>query len=238
MAVRIFRFDNSIAVPRKWLTRHQIKRYKSNTLGILHEPEEEGHFLEALRTLTESGAYINIGAAWGYYSLLAKKTRPEIDVFAVEAHPKMCSRIMEGSMINGVTGISVFNSAVVGKAGLDDGPMKIKFGYGASVRSANSSDEADSMVVKLVDLTRLLESVPNSELLVSMDVQGAEEGICRDLASDPSIGERISSIIVGTHGADIHESCKASLVEAGFSITLDDTAPLEQPDGIILASRK
>ena len=71
-----------------------------------------------------------------------------------------------------------------------------------------------------------------------MDVQGAEEGICRDLASDPSIGERISSIIVGTDGADIHESCKASLVEAGFSITLDDTAPLEQPDGIILASRK
>ena len=238
MSVRIFRFDNSIAVPRKWLTRHQIKRYKSNTLGILHEPEEEGHFLEALGTLTESGAYINIGAAWGYYSLLAKKTRPEIDVFAVEAHPKMCSRIMEGSMINGVTGISVLNSAVVGKDGLNDGPMKIKFGYGASVRSANSPDEEDSMVVKLVDLTRLLESVPNSELLVSMDVQGAEEGICRDLASDPSIGERISSIIVGTHGADIHESCKASLVEAGFSITLDDTAPLEQPDGIILASRK
>ena len=238
MSVRIFRFDNSIAVPRKWLTRHQIKRYKSNTLGILHEPEEEGHFLEALDSLTESGAYINIGAAWGYYSLLAKKTRPEIDVFAVEAHPKMCSRIMEGSMINGVTGISVFNSVVVGKAGLDDGPMKIKFGYGASVRSANSPVEEDSMVVKLVDLTRLLESVPNSELLVSMDVQGAEEGICRDLASDPSIGERISSIIVGTHGADIHESCKASLVEAGFSITLDDTAPLEQPDGIILASRK
>lgn len=238
MPVRIFRFDNSIAVPRKWLTRHQIKRYKSNTLGILHEPEEEGHFLEALDSLTESGAYINIGAAWGYYSLLAKKTRPEIDVFAVEAHPKMCSRIMEGSMINGVTGISVLNSAVVGKDGLNDGPMKIKFGYGASVRSANSSDDADSMVVQLVDLASLLGSVPNSELLVSMDVQGAEEGICRDLAADPNISERISSIIVGTHGADIHESCKASLEEAGFSITLDDKDPLEQPDGIILASRK
>ena len=238
MAVRIFRFDNSIVVPRKWLTRHQIKRYKSNTLGILHEPEEEGHFLKALGSLAESGAYVNIGAAWGYYSLLAKKTRPEIDVFAVEAHPKMCSRIMEGSLINGVTGISVFNSAVVGSDGLNDGPMKIKFGYGASVRSANSPDEADSMVVKLVDIHRLLESVPNSELLVSMDVQGAEAGICEDLAANPSISERISSIIVGTHGDDIHESCRENLEEAGFSITLDEPAPMEQPDGIILASRK
>ena len=138
LLVRLFRFDNSIAVPRKWLTPHQIKRYKSSTLGILHEPEEEGHFLEALGSLSERGAYLNIGAAWGYYSLLAKKTRPDLDVFAVEAHPKMCSRIFEGSMINGVNGISVFNSAVVGKDGLNDGPMKIKFGYGASVKSANS----------------------------------------------------------------------------------------------------
>tara|TARA_E500000331_G_scaffold92240_1_gene88320 strand:+ start:357 stop:1073 length:717 start_codon:yes stop_codon:yes gene_type:complete len=238
LAVRIFRFDNSIAVPRKWLTRHQIKRYKSNTLGILHEPEEEGYFLKSLNSLKESGAYVNIGAAWGYYSLLSKKTRPEIDVFAVEAHPKMCSRIMEGSMINGVTGISVLNSAVVGGEGLNDGPMKIKFGYGASVVSANSPDDADSMAVKLVDITRLLESVPNSDLLVSMDVQGSEAGICKDLAADPSIGERISSIIVGTHGDDIHEMCRECLVEAGFSITLDEPAPKEQPDGIILASRK
>ena len=132
MHVRLFRFDNSIAVPRKWLTRHQIKRYKGSTLGILHEPEEEGHFLEALGSLSEGGAYLNIGAAWGYYSLLAKKTRPDLDVFAVEAHPKMCSRIFEGSMINGVNGISVFNSAVVGKDGLNDGPMKIKFGHNGS----------------------------------------------------------------------------------------------------------
>ena len=168
--MRIFRFDNSIIVPRKWLSRAQIKRYKSNTLGILHEPEEEGYFLKALDSLAESAAYINIGAAWGYYSLLAKKRRPEIDVFAVEAHPKMCSRIMEGSMINGVTGISVFNSAVVGKDGLDDGPMNIKFGYGASVRSVNSTDDADSMVVKLVDMASILESVPNSEILVTMDL--------------------------------------------------------------------
>ena len=238
MAVRIFRFDNSIIVPRKWLSRAQIKRYKSNTLGILHEPEEEGYFLKALDSLAESGAYINIGAAWGYYSLLAKKRRPEIDVFAVEAHPKMCSRIMEGSMINEVTGISVFNSAVVGKDELGDGPMNIKFGYGASVRSVNSTDDADSMLVKLVDMASILESVPNSEILVTMDVQGSEEGICRDLAADRSISERISSIIVGTHGAEIHESCKASLAEAGFSITLDEKDPLEQPDGIILASRK
>tara|TARA_B100000902_G_scaffold56541_1_gene63326 strand:- start:311 stop:1021 length:711 start_codon:yes stop_codon:yes gene_type:complete len=236
--VRIFRFDNSIIVPRRWISRRQLKRYKSNTLGILHEPEEEGPFLKALDSLTDSGAYINIGAAWGYYSLLAKKTRPEIDVFAVEAHPKMCSRIMEGSMINGVTGISVFNSAVVGKDGLSDGPMKIKFGFGASVKSVNSPDEADSMVVKLVDMARILESVPNSELMVSMDVQGSEEGICQDIAAEPVIFERISTIIVGTHGAEIHESCKASLVEAGFSIILDEKAPLEQPDGIILASRK
>ena len=150
----------------------------------------------------------------------------------------MCSRIMEGSLINGVTGISVFNSAVVGSDGLNDGPMKIKFGYGASVRSANSPDEADSMVVKLVDIHRLLESVSNSELLVSMDVQGAEAGICEDLAANPSISERISSIIVGTHGDDIHESCRENLEEAGFSITLDEPAPMEQPDGIILASRQ
>lgn len=236
--VRLFRFDNSIAVPRKWLTRHQIKRYKGSTLGILHEPEEEGHFLEALGSLSEGGAYLNIGAAWGYYSLLAKKTRPDLDVFAVEAHPKMCSRIFEGSMINGVNGISVFNSAVVGKDGLNDGPMKIKFGYGASVRSANSAEDSDSMIVKLVDMDGLLQSVPNSDLLVSMDVQGSEEGICRDLAADPSMGARISTIIVGTHGADIHESCKGFLMEAGFSIILDEPAPLEQPDGIILASRQ
>ena len=139
-------------------------------------------------------------------------------------------------MINGVNVISVFNSAVVGKDGLNDGPMKIKSGYGASVRYANSAEDGDSMIVKLVDMGGLLQSVPNSDLLVSMDVQGSEEGICRDLATDPSMGARISTIIVGTHGADIHESCKGFLAEAGFSIILDEPAPLEQPDGIIVAS--
>lgn len=236
--MRLFRFDNSIAVPRKWLTRHQRKRYTSNTLGILHEPEEEGHFLEALGSMPRGSAYLNIGAAWGYYSLLAKKNRPDLDVHAVEAHPKMCSRIFEGSSINGVSGISVSNYAVVGREGLNDGPMKIKFGYGASVKPVGSEDDDDLFTVNLVDLAELLRCIPNSDLLVSMDVQGSEQGICRDLASDPSMGARISAIIVGTHGADIHERCKGFLVEAGFSIIFDEPAPLEQPDGILMASRQ
>jgi len=235
--VRLFTFDNSIRVPNRWLSREQRRRYKSNSLGILHEPEEEGLFLDALASLPTGAAYVNIGAAWGYYSLLAKKTRPDLEVFAIEAHPRMCSMIYEASMINQIVGISVINSAVVGQNELDGGGMRIKFGYGASVSPEDSVERHASIRVGLIDLAGILESIPNSTIMVSMDVQGSEEGICRDLANEPEMGNRISKIIVGTHGTDRHDLCKGMLEKSGFSIEVDDPAPVEQPDGIILATR-
>jgi len=236
--VRLFTFDNSIRVPTRWLSREQRKRYKSNSLGILHEPEEEGVFLDALNSLPAGGAYVNIGAAWGYYSLLAKKTRPELDVFAVEAHPRMCSMIYEASMINHISGISVINSAVVGKNEIERREMRIKFGYGASVTPEDSVNKNESIRVGLIDLGVILGSIPNPEIMISMDVQGSEEGVCRDLATQPEMGARVSKIIVGTHGTERHDICKEMLEKSGFSIDFDEPAPLEQPDGFILATKK
>jgi len=235
VGVRLFEFDNSIRVPKKWLTKHQVRRYNSNSLGRLHEPEEEKLFLDALASLPKGAAFLNLGAAWGYYSILAKKTRPDLDVFAVEAHPKMCSRIYEASAINGVAGISVINSAVVGCSELEGGPMKIKFGYGASIIGENVDGKGDFASVGLVDLGRLLEIVPNSEVMVTMDIQGSEEGVCRDLSE--RLGGRVSTLIVGTHGGHVHEICKEFILDSGFVIEFEDGSPLEQPDGILYATR-
>lgn len=230
----LFRFDNGIVVPRAFLLPEQMARYQSNVAGVYHEPVEERLFGEALCGLGAGSCYLNVGAAWGYYAILARKTVPALRVHAVEAHPQMCSLLFAAAHENGVNGITVVNAAVVGHASVHE-PLYLEFGYGAAVRADNET--AQGQRVAATDLPALVEALPGYDrLFVSMDIQGKEADVLADLALiDPS--RQPATILVGTHGAERHEQSRDVLRAQGYAIAHDDPAPVGQPDGILLAHK-
>lgn len=106
MSKEIHTYANGLKCLKESINPAALKRYgKIN----LHEPYEEEIFL---KILPEVKTYVNLGAAWGYYSLLAKKIDPSIDVYAFEPKKYRVEYIGENSALNDISGIKVFNYKV------------------------------------------------------------------------------------------------------------------------------
>ncbi|MCB0644708.1 MAG: FkbM family methyltransferase, partial [Phaeodactylibacter sp.] len=81
----IHQFDNGIRVKTEFLLPSQLERYQKINL---HEPEEEVIFLDMLRQLKRPDPiFFDIGAAIGYYAILAKKQLPDVRIWAFEPLP-------------------------------------------------------------------------------------------------------------------------------------------------------
>jgi hypothetical protein len=71
--------------------------------------------------------------------------------------------------------------------------------------------------------------------LLLMDVQGLEADILKGGEHSLQTG-MINTVMIGTHGREIHLECLSILKAHGFSIEFDCPDPKEQPDGVLVAS--
>jgi hypothetical protein len=108
-------------------------------------------------------------------------------------------------------------------------------GYGSQLSSATAERRrANQLEVDARSLKDLLAEIGHVDLM-KMDIQGAELEVLAAGRGTLSEGA-IAHAIVGTHGRKVHESVRAILKDARFSIDFDDPAPVMQPDGLIVAS--
>ena len=91
---RPFTFDNGVTIARPHAS--QLRRYESGGLR-LHEPEEERWFVDLLFEATAGSVLVNIGAAAGYYALLALRYRPPLAVVALNPHPAFQAELRENA---------------------------------------------------------------------------------------------------------------------------------------------
>ena len=96
----IHTFDNGVRVYEDQLLDEQRARYERRNV---HEAEEEEIFLDLIRRLPPDGCFVDVGAAIGYYLILAHKLSPRLTIHGVEPLERHRRFLNENLVLNGLT---------------------------------------------------------------------------------------------------------------------------------------
>jgi FkbM family methyltransferase len=233
-------FDNGVKVYSHHLLATQRERYAVHNV---HEADEEGVFVAALGRVPQGGCYVSIGAAIGYYPLLARLLRPDILVHCFEPLPKHVAYFRENISLNGFHEDD-FRIHPVGVSHEPGSAILIDDSYGSrlliseNVTRAGNPPMISVPVIVLNDIP-LLAGVEVVDL-VQCDIQGLELPVLKhyfyDTRQHPE--SRVRTFLVGTHGTSIHDHCERLLRENGYKILCSQAVGLNQPDGVLCAEKE
>ena len=96
----IHTFDNGVRVYEDQLWVEQRARYEKRNV---HEAEEEDIFVDLIGRLPPKGCYVDVGAAIGYYLMLARKLAPRLSIHGVEPLERHRRLLRENLALNGLT---------------------------------------------------------------------------------------------------------------------------------------
>lgn len=240
----IYEFSNGIKVIKEHLIPIQLDRYR---IDNRHEPIEEDWFCTILGRIRRSNAnFYDIGAGIGYYIILAKSLKSDLEITAFEPLEVHRQYIVENLKINGLNpaDIVIESSAVSDRDG--QAILKVQH-YGSSLVCDNSSSKSTSesmdsqrsgeekfQPVETITLDNFLEDTGEMVNLIKLDVQGHELEVLRGAKRSIQRGV-IQHWIIGTHGDEIHHDCVDFLETEGYRILFDNPEVEIQPDGIIVA---
>lgn len=232
-------FDNGIKVYENQLLDLQKERYR---LHNVHEAEEEGVFVEMISDIPRGGTYVNVGAAIGYYPLLAASIREDLNIVAYEPLSTHRRFFRKNILLNGYTR----SNFCIHSEGLYSRPGSVNFNiehYGSMIREDKSKkgffrklkERLHNERIICITMEQLSRREPAGIDLLQMDIQGIEARVLE--ASEGVLGEHvIRNFLIGTHSADIHQRCINILRKHGYHIMLDIFETIHQPDGILTAS--
>ncbi len=238
MAKLVHTFDNNVKVFECQLMDIQKKRYRTHNV---HEVEEEPIFLEAISKIKEGGVFVNIGAAIGYYPLLAATIREDLKLISYEPLKKHREYFNENIKLNGLakSRFKIYKDGVYKRTGLvnfkvdDYGSMIVEDVSARSVLQ-KIKDWLTNSSIQCVTLKELIEREGGGVDLVQMDIQGLEAGVFES-AEQYLPEHKIKKFLIGTHSPEIHQRCIRVLKKSGYKVLIDDFETSLQPDGILLA---
>lgn len=174
----------------------------------------------------------DVGANVGYYALLAShKVGPTGRVIAFEPLPANVRLVQRHLRLNRVRNVSVQEVAVSDHEGL------ARFAPHAS-NAMGKLSEAGTLEVEMLSLDSLSETgqfpEPN---LIKIDVEGAELGVLR--GASHLLARARPTILLATHGAEVHRQCCDFLRGAGYELRPIDpsVASISTTDEIIATPR-
>jgi FkbM family methyltransferase len=253
MERQVHLFDNGIRVYDDHLIAVQRERYRVRNV---HEAEEEDIFAQLIGAIAPEGCFVNIGAAIGYYVLLAKRLAPALHVHAVEPLERHRRFLAENLALNGIASdaVTVHPQGISGSTGTAQ--LKDR-GYSSSIQRAAGARGglAQAMVgmaeriiaktgvlrspapetIQTITLDALCVNVGRNIDLCQMDVQGLELDVLR--SGSHALQGGIKQFLIGTHSLELHRDCRALLQHHGYSIDHDEYETKDQPDGILAASK-
>jgi FkbM family methyltransferase len=230
----IHKFDNGVRVFDNQLLEVQRERYR---IRNVHEMAEEGVFLSALEKVPVNGVFLNVGAAIGYYAILAKLRRRDIAVHCVEPLPEHLNHFRANIALNNLTTSDFHIHEVAVSAASNDEVLFEDKRFGSAIVSDPDQAPADMLTIRVrtVTLAQLCGQLGREIDLLQMDIQGLELEVLEHYFLEKG-HTKISRFIVGTHGAHIHKECNELLKKFGYVIEVDEPTPPHQPDGMICAA--
>jgi FkbM family methyltransferase len=243
-------FDNGVRVYEDQLLDEQRERYRKRNV---HEAEEEEIFVELIRRLPAEGCFVDVGAAIGYYLILARKLAPRLAIHGVEPLERHRQLLNENLALNALTSSDV----VIHSEGLSSTDGRATFddrGYGSRLATESFSARRKRLLARLglrkkkdhfltiptITLDTLVRRIGRAIDLLQMDVQGLEAEVLHGARESMKTGA-IKTFLIGTHGRarglTLHQECRHLLHEHGYTVEIDLPNPVEQPDGILVASK-
>jgi len=240
-------FDNGIKVYDIHLTQQQRARYLHKNL---HEPEEEGLFVSAVQRLSTGACFVSIGTAIGYYAVLAKNLRPDLEIHCFDPLPYHLDCLKANIQLNELEESSFH----IHQAAVSDRFGKVRFLENSFASSIDNSTLAQRIIWRLrylfsgnklnqslnrafwvhsVTLGGVFGMIAQQKIdLLQMDIQGHELNVLTEFFKRREHFE-VSEFIVGTHGQTIHSSCRNLLLDNSYRIIADLPTCEGQPDGIL-----
>lgn len=175
----------------------------------LHEPFQEVIF-KSLLSRKDIRNYVNLGIGWGYYLLLARRLRPDLNIIGVEGDKQMIRSARDNFLLNDVSDVKLIQ------------------GWLGATRRLNEQ------VSSLDDL--LQHEKLRASTLVSVDIEGVAQFM---LEAAPKTRKRVSEMLIGTHAGEHWQCLELLKGDGGWLIRLavePGQIPL-QPDGILWATR-
>ena len=170
---------------------------------------------------------LDIGAHVGYYTLLASKlVGPDGHVYAFEPLPENVKYLHRHLELNRISNVTLFEGAVSDKSG------EAMFRFGPSRSMGKLADSGDTMV-KLYRLDDLVQDgIIKPPHFLKIDVEGAERLVLE--GANQLISDHKPTMILETHGLDVHRSCLSILKAYGYRIELITGQDIDHP-GTVLA---
>jgi FkbM family methyltransferase len=221
-------FDNGVRVYADILLPVQLQRYQTKNL---HEPVEESWFTKTIAELNGADwVFADIGAAFGYYTILARKLSPALEIIAVEPSPRNLKLMGDMLQLNGL-----------GMDGIRFEPVAVSSSRGETAlvddfvasRIANAYEQAKAIKVPIRTFPELVGNT-EKRLLVKLDVQGHELEVLA--GASPLFGKgREMRWIIGTHSPELHQQVLTWVNKRGGLVEFEaQKLPLE-PDGLVVA---
>jgi FkbM family methyltransferase len=134
------------------------------------------------KQLVHTRLFIDVGAHYGFYSLLAGKRDPTLEVIAFEPTPETCRVLERNVALNGLRNVAIHQVAVSDR----DGSMP--FNVSLSSDSCGFYPNPQAMPLRQVEvMTRLLDTVlaghPPCDTLIKIDTEGHELAVLKGAAA-------------------------------------------------------
>ena len=256
MTRAIHTFDNGVRVYEDQLLDEQRERYKKRNV---HEAEEEEIFVDLIRRLPPDGCFVDVGAAIGYYLILARKLSPRLTIHGVEPLERHRLFLNENLILNGLTkdDFAIHGEGLTSSAGsqtfMDRGyssrlaPDGVTSNVSLSARWKHFLEavglrrsKTETLIIPTITLDAFVRRVGRPIDLLQMDVQGLEVEVLKGGAGSLKTGV-VKCFLIGTHGRarglTLHEECRELLRSDGYTIEIDQPDTKEQPDGILVACK-
>jgi FkbM family methyltransferase len=257
--LEVHAFENGVKVYQHHLAKQQKSRYAEVNL---HEPVEEEWFIKSLKSIQSNrGVFLDVGAAIGYYVILAKHLMPQLEIHAVEPLARHRQYLCENLRLNHIdlTEVVIHSDALSASAGTS---KFMENGFGSALVHDESFTPMQAMQSQYRRFKRVVKSMihpagsmPGASLvttttldsvagaidkpvdLVKLDVQGLELEVLKG-ACNAVQRALVKTWIIGTHSQPLHAACRDFLVQRGYGILFAEERPKHQPDGILVVQAK
>jgi FkbM family methyltransferase len=207
-------------------------------------------FIDLINRIPPNGNYLDIGAAIGYYPLLAKTLSPTLNVLAVEPLQRHRVSFLENMRLNGFspTDFTIHDHVIASSDGV---VQFIDAGYSSSILPSLKETTSPKKLIKnllqrlrpqaiklikAVTLDQLVQRIGAPIDLVQIDVQGFEVDVLSGAEFSMAKGN-VRAFLIGTHGTQVHRACTRLLHRHGYSIEINQVRAPNQPDGILVGTK-